>query len=303
MSASEQLNRIVQLVAELTRREREAHPPATLNELAERFGTTVGQIESDIRTLTLLGDDPGADWLLSLRVSQEGETVRLSSGGPFRRPIRFTPDEALALEVGLATEPDGAKLGKTLAGLFAHLGDHELPVAVAPAAPSLGDFFLWAAAHSNCVEILYAGEGAPTGSARVIQPHQVVGFEGRTYVVAWCERVRQWRHFRLDRVVDAMATGRAFTPRDDFQPVHRPASIFREPDDGANDVRVMFSAAIARWMLERYPEAAQRSDGSAVVTYRVADVQWLVRRVLQYGPEAQVLEPEAYREAVKRAVG
>jgi predicted DNA-binding transcriptional regulator YafY len=29
---------------------------------------------------------------------------------------------------------------------------------------------------------------------------------------------------------------------------------------------------------------------------------WLVRYVLQYGPEAEVLEPEVYRNAVRRAV-
>jgi predicted DNA-binding transcriptional regulator YafY len=31
-------------------------------------------------------------------------------------------------------------------------------------------------------------------------------------------------------------------------------------------------------------------------------VDWLVRRVLEYGPEAEVLEPAAYREAMRRAV-
>lgn len=146
MTAAEQLNRIVQLVAELTRREREARPPATLRELAARFGTTVAQIQSDIRTLTLLGDDPNADWLLSLRVSQEGETVRLSSAGPFRRPIRFTPDELLALKVGLATEDGGERLAQDLAVT------HEDVVSAGPAGPPLIERLLASAASHRCVE-------------------------------------------------------------------------------------------------------------------------------------------------------
>jgi proteasome accessory factor C len=299
VTASEQLNRIVQLVAELTRREREAQPPATLSELAARFGTTVAQIQSDIRTLTLLGDDPDADWLLSLGVSQEGETVRLWSSGPFRRPLRLTPDELLALKVGLATEPDGASLA---ANPVLQGDERSERVRLESSATPFLDLFVKAADGNRCVETLYAGEGARTGSERVIQPHQVVAFAGRTYVAAWCEAVEGWRHFRLDRVIDALPIDRTFTRRDDFEPVDGPEHIFREPDEGVDDVRVSFSAAVARWILEPYPDAEPQPDGGAVVTYRVADVDWLVRRVLQYGPEAQVLEPEAYREAMRRAV-
>jgi len=36
---------------------------------------------------------------------------------------------------------------------------------------------------------------------------------------------------------------------------------------------------------------------------KVADPAWLVREVLQYGAEAEVLEPESLREAVRGAVG
>jgi predicted DNA-binding transcriptional regulator YafY len=34
----------------------------------------------------------------------------------------------------------------------------------------------------------------------------------------------------------------------------------------------------------------------------VSSVDWLVGRVLEYGADAEVLGPDAYREAVRRAV-
>jgi predicted DNA-binding transcriptional regulator YafY len=40
-----------------------------------------------------------------------------------------------------------------------------------------------------------------------------------------------------------------------------------------------------------------------VVRFRSASVDWLVRHVLQYGDQAEVLEPTGYREALRRAVG
>jgi predicted DNA-binding transcriptional regulator YafY len=46
--------------------------------------------------------------------------------------------------------------------------------------------------------------------------------------------------------------------------------------------------------------SAQFRNGSLT---RIASVGWLLRTVLQYGAEAEVLGPPVYREAVKRAVG
>jgi predicted DNA-binding transcriptional regulator YafY len=39
-----------------------------------------------------------------------------------------------------------------------------------------------------------------------------------------------------------------------------------------------------------------------VDTFQASSVEWLVRRVLEYGAEAEVLEPVSYREAMRRAV-
>jgi len=296
MKSGEQLNRIVQLVAEMTRRQRDGGPPVTLTELADRFGITVAQVARDIRTLTLLDDESEADWLLSLRVSQQGETVHLNSRGPFRRPVRFTPDELLALSAGLATEEGGAGLAARLA-----VATREFVSLERSRSPEL-DCLLDAVTNNNCVEIRYAGEASKRGASRVIQPHQVAAFAGRGYVAAWCERAGDWRHFRTDRIIHARSIDRTFTRRDDFTPIDNPDDLFQEPDGGADDVSVRFSPEIARWILERYPEAEGHADGGVTVRYRVASVEWLVRRILQYGPEAEVLEPAEYREAMRRAV-
>jgi predicted DNA-binding transcriptional regulator YafY len=163
------------------------------------------------------------------------------------------------------------------------------------------DLLLQAVDECRRVELSYAGEGATEETARVIQPHQVVSYEGRTYVVSWCERSEGWRNFRADRVIDAGFADGEFEVREDFEPVTDPSRVFSAPEDGLDEVEVRFSPDIARWVLEQHPDARSEADGSAVVTYRVASLDWLVRRVLQYGPEAEVLGPEVYREGVRRA--
>jgi proteasome accessory factor C len=310
-TAADQLNRIVSVVAELSRREREGEPAATLSELAASHATTPEQIGADIRTLTLLGDDPDADWLLSLAVWQQGEEVHVSSSGPYRRPVRFTPEELMAVQLGLAAEDAmSTALSCELAGVLGAgtgavsepLSGPPVAVPAAAARPDVFDLLLRAVDECRRVELLYAGEGATKETARVIQPHQVVSYEGRGYIVAWCERAKGWRNFRADRVIDARFADGEFEVRDDFEPVTDPSRVFSAPEDGLDEVEVRFSPDIARWILELHPDARSESDGSAVVTYRVASLDWLVRRVLQYGPEAEVLGPEVYREGVRWAL-
>jgi predicted DNA-binding transcriptional regulator YafY len=66
-------------------------------------------------------------------------------------------------------------------------------------------------------------------------------------------------------------------------------------------MRVRYSPRIARWIAEREgtePDA----DGSLTMEHPLLDLQWGVRHVLQYGPDAEVLEPADVREEVTRRV-
>ena len=61
---------------------------------------------------------------------------------------------------------------------------------------------------------------------------------------------------------------------------------------------VRFWPAIARWVAEREGKVLE-ADGSLTLEHPLADVDWAVRHVLQYGPDAEVLSPPAVREAVR----
>ena len=103
MTADVQFQRIVALVAELTRAERQGDDTITLRQLAERHDVTDRTIADDIRTLTILGDRAQeADWLLSIRIWQQEDRVSITSAGPFRRPVRLSPEEQLAVQLALA---------------------------------------------------------------------------------------------------------------------------------------------------------------------------------------------------------
>ena len=305
-TAAAQLHRIVQLVAELSRRESEGGSPLTLGEIAAQFGVSEADVERDLRTLTSAGDAAEQDWLGSLSVLQEGDRVMVSSQGPFRRPVRLSPEEIQAIQVGLSAEEGAEPLTAELAALLQM--EEPVPDLISVAEPTGGDerrvvgLARRAAREQRCLEIRYIGSGAERATRRIIEVYELVSGGGNVYLRSWCRTANGERKFRADRVLEARLLDERFTPRDDMIAPIDDDLVFQAPDE-AESVSVRFSPAIARWLAEDYPGAVPDERGGLTVRFEVADPAWLVRTVLQYGPEAEVLEPEAYRELVRSASG
>lgn len=300
MTAGDRFSRIVSLVAELTRNEREGGDALTIRQLGERHGVSDSDINTDIRTLTLLGDNACADWLLSLRIFQQGDHVSISSGGPFRRPVRLSPEEQLAIQVALALDPGGSALATRFAALWAGAGSTAAATG-ASRSESPADTIRRAIRERKALVIEYAGEGERDVRSRTIQPHQLAESGVRTYVVAWVEDVGAWRHFRLDRIVAMTLRDTHFIPREDFRPLTDPRDVFSSSERG-DTVTVRFRPEVAPWVREFFAEHEAQADGSVLVRFSASSKEWLTRRVLEFGADAEVVEPAQYREAVRRAI-
>jgi len=85
--------------------------------------------------------------------------------------------------------------------------------------------------------------------------------------------------FRVDEV---LRDGRAF-----------------QSDVAPRPLVVRYGPAVARWIAEREGGTIDE-DGSVTVTHPLADVDWAMRHVLQYGADAEVLAPIDVRDAVAR---
>jgi predicted DNA-binding transcriptional regulator YafY len=150
--------------------------------------------------------------------------------------------------------------------------------------------------------IRYVKAGAAEPDDRHFEPYVVVSASGVWYVLARCCRGGAVQAFRLDRILDAQVEDATFGVPDDFDPKHFFADgrVFRAAAE--TTVSVRYSPRIARWIEERGP-VERCDDGSVVVHHRVADPRWIVRHVLQYGPDAEILGPPGFRELVWAAVG
>jgi proteasome accessory factor C len=301
--AHTQIQRIVGLVAWMS--QRDSDTPVSYAAVARHLGVTEATLESDVEVLFALTDHY-KDWLASLSVAITARGLNLASRGAFRRPFRLSRDEALALVVGLSGTAAGKALAAKLGASFAlpEPDDVDREWAVGPTAgmglaQTLG-IARQARDERRRADLFYCGsDGEP--SRRRVDIHQIVQRGGAWYLVAWCEHAGAGRRFRADRVLEITVTDEPFMPRTELKRVRLPADLLDA--DGAQQATVAFSPRIARWMQEKYPMGQPQSDGRFVVLWPVADPQWLVREVLQYGAEAEVLGPPALREYVRAAIG
>ncbi|MFW5947753.1 MAG: helix-turn-helix transcriptional regulator [Gemmatimonadota bacterium] len=307
MTAEAQLARILHLIPLAAR-----DGGATYEELAEAVDADPDTVVADLETVAgrefyhPAGSGDGIQLVLG------ADRVRAWTTGAFRRPVRLDLREAAALHLGLrlraADRGDGAVPDRLreLEDRIAWAVPAELDgvlVADPGECDALRGALVDAARTRRRCEIDYLKPGAPGPELRTVDPYAVVYAAGRWYVIAGDEDRDAPRVFRVDRVLDVRRTDRRFTVPDDFDPADwldlDHGRVFRA--DGDLDVTVRYSPRVARWIIER-GEGEPQDDGSVLVTHTVADPGWIVRHVLQYGPDAEVVAPVEVRGWVREAV-
>jgi proteasome accessory factor C len=304
-TAAAQLRRILQVIPQLG--DGEPHPIA---EVVERAGVDRALLLRDLRTITDRHDAPGG-FVDGLQIFLEPDTVTINPSH-FLRPMRLTRSELCALELGLAMlraerppeehraiERARQRLQRAIVAAGTAEDAEDRVAALAPAGDPEHLRRLRDAHRSRRrVRLSYRKAGAEAAADRLLCPYGIVYTSGMWYVVADCGE-EELRIFRLDRVeaVEVLET-RYEAPRDfSLDAVIRDGKAFQSA--GAGTLRVRYSPKIARWIAEREGRTVA-DDGSLVLEHPLADAEWGVRHVLQYGPDAEVLDPPEVREAIVR---
>lgn len=197
------------------------------DDLAGRLGVTPRTVRRDIDRLREL-DYP----IRTVKGPAGGYRLEAGTHLP---PMLFDDGQAVALAVALRTAAVGttvaedasralATLGQVMPPRLRHRIDRLRVTAVQPPTAS-GDtpetdarvlLELGRAVHAREeLRFDYApGSGAPADDARRAEPHHLVTWRHRWYLVAWDLHREDWRTFRVDRVRPRTPTGPRFTPRE-----------------------------------------------------------------------------------------
>jgi predicted DNA-binding transcriptional regulator YafY len=281
-------------------------------DVCERLQITDQELREDVNVLNVVNFG-GGSYVLYAEVGDDGwvEVDPEPYSDNFARPARLLPVEAKALVAAIDLIgphlPEGAldtAREKIVAALGADPTEQGLQIASASGDdPSFARLVNEAVSARRRLRMEYYKPDEDELRTRTIEPYAL--FNGREgwYVAAVDVDKDKLRHYRLDRIKDAVLLDETFEPRPEIDALGDVEGWPRTGEVPASRIaRVWFSPDRARWAREDESVTEELADGAVVVDMPFKGTDWLVRRVLAEAGDAAVLEPEDAREAVRQAV-
>ena len=304
--ATERLRRLLSVLPLFAEREEIA-----LAELERSSGVDVQVLIEDLAAITERLDEPGG-FVASVDASIGTSRVAIRSDH-FLRPLRLNISELCALELGLAmlaatSAPDEqraiararARVRAAIVAIPAGEREEEMWRGVPP---NTGNGELLrelrdALANRRKVRMRYRKAAAEEASDRTVRGYGLIPANDTWYFVAHCETSDGIRFFRLDRVEHVAVLEEAYRlpSREAVARLFGTGKPFHA--EQARVLTVRYSPRIARWIAER-EQVPLAADGSLTLDHPLADTDWALRHVLQYGPDAEVIAPAEVREQIR----
>jgi proteasome accessory factor B len=306
------LNRIAWTLGRLR-----AGQPLRATDIAARF--EVG-VRTAYRDLDFMRDQ----WRVPLEYDRTGGSWRLTGPTAALPPFVLTEGELLAIYFAekVLAQYRGTPYEKELASAFRKLqtqfpaevvvrperllGFLELDPGPLPEAdPEVFRDVLIGLTRQRRLVIRYTSASSGHTLDRTVDPCRLLNLRGTWYLVAWDERRKAVRDFALQRIRRVTLTTQPAERAAEFDLKRYMAGAFGvEKGHRPVQVAIRFSPEQARWIRERAwhrsARVQERLDGGCVLRMRVAVTGELLRWVLQYGPDAEVIRPKSLRDQVAR---
>ena len=300
------LNRILTMIPYIRQ-----HPNMTVADLARVIGCTPAELLDDLSRRVLLCGVPPYLPNDYIDVHIEGDRVSIRFAEHFKRPVRFTMPEALALRTALSSFTDApgpkhllakldhllsAETKKKVASVRGRIGFMDHPLSVLQQVEE-------ALRSKREIEVEYYTASRDAMTTRALRPYGTVFHQGHWYVVAYCLRRRKELPFRVDRIKAIRILERTYEVPKGFDISRYEREEMYLPVRGDKEVRIRFDAHLARWIREEVPPGSIREldDGGIVLHLSTAHFDWLIGWILPFGRHAEVLSPPSLRQRLLEA--
>lgn len=150
------------------------------------------------------------------------------------------------------------------------------------------------------MRVLYHGRERDELTERWLSPQRLVYYRDNWYLDAWCHLREALRSFALDRLHIAEVDGIADDLGDEVLDGHYAAAYGIFAGNPIGTARIRFNSNAARWVADEQWHSRQTStvlpDGGLELCIPYSDTRELVRDLLKYGPDAEVIEPPELRQ-------
>lgn len=154
----------------------------------------------------------------------------------------------------------------------------------------------------HTIEAVYHTQSRNATTKRKIDPYFLIPRNNRLYVIGYCHKNKDIRTFRLNRFHNVEILAETFT-RDNInleKYLQYTWSVIR--GDKKIHFKVKFSKNIARYIKEEFnvkPTLTDLPDGGMLFEVTLNDDLEFIQWIMKYGPDAEILEPEEYRERLQ----
>jgi predicted DNA-binding transcriptional regulator YafY len=292
-----------------------------VSELSRLTGIPEEEIVTDLPNLVNLCGVPPYSPMDLVDLEIEGDRVTIRFAEPFRRPVRLTIAEALALFMALSREdedeesPFGRAIasirGKVRAALSPEIAKGvEQAVsrisAVDGPGRAVGVVGMLNEALSRNVEVIVEYFSMSSGSLtkRRVRPYGIYERNGHFYLVGHSEPPDRVVTFRADRMRRVELTEVDYEIPADFDVAGFRRESLPKPDQPEIEARIRFDMDAARWAREFFPATsiAEEADGGATATVLTSGRFWLLNELLKWGGRARVEAPDGLAaDLVERA--
>ncbi|MDZ4837525.1 MAG: WYL domain-containing protein [Candidatus Melainabacteria bacterium] len=163
--------------------------------------------------------------------------------------------------------------------------------------------FYHACEQNFSVDIRYFTAHRGEVTERRIDPYRLLENRGTWYVVAYCHWRKDVRLFALHRIqYHAISNEHFELGRDSEIEDFLSSAFFLEHTEQEYRVTIKFAPHSARYIRERVwhqsQELHEHDDGSCTLSFNAPSLDEVKRWVLMYGSDAEVLEPQFFRELI-----
>ena len=280
-------------------------------QVLDELNISADELREDLDVLNVVNFG-GGTYVLYAEI--DGDRIEVDPdtyGENFARPARLLPLEAKALVAAIDLFGDhlpqsGLQTArrKIVAALGHDPSEEGLEIAPGRDDSSVVRTVNDAIQRHRVLELHYYKENEDEFSKRAVEPYQLVNGPEGWYLGCFDLDRSDTRHFRLDRMKEAVITEREFEPRDGVEErLAEQEWLVHGEVTTAGVARVWVSPDRARWLREERTVVEELDDGAVVVELPYGSSDWLVREVLKGVGDLVVLEPTEAREAVSKAVG
>lgn len=295
------------------------HQGISLDELSRLARIPKEQIADELGGVLLMCGVPPYFPHNYISFSIDESRVQIRFADHFRRPISLNPLEALALKLACESiAPPGKVVPKVVSTLlrkveaamspeqrrqFMNLARRLIVREPVEVAAGLTGRLALAVAERKCVHLDYLATGKDSSKERLVHPYGLLAREGHWYLIAHDASHGRVIQFRVDRVRRMQVADERFEIAAGFRLDDFAKGLQTAEADDRPRAKIRFIGAGARWLRETAMGGTLREEGQAVLWEpNIGSEESLVRYVLGFGEDAEVLAPPSLRDRVHRAL-